>query len=472
MKGSVYKRCSCPVERNAKGERLACKLRHGSWTFIADAGRDPKTGKRRQHRGSGYATKTEAEAALAELVDSVGKGTVAHDERQTLATYLRVWLVEKERNGLRPTTARTYRDHIDGLIVPMLGHLRLRDLRPTHVEHLLREAAKPTADRRMGPASVRRVHATLRSALATAKRQRLVSFNAAVDVELPKVNRPRVQPWEPAELGKFLDHIAADRWAPLYELIAATGLRRGEAVGLRWSDVDLERRVLIVRQQIVALDGEQTPCPYCGEQHRGAVFGRPKTSSGEDRVVELDGGVVGVLLGHRLHQDAERTTWGDAYSDHGLVFAREDGTPIPPERVTKRFVTLVREAGLRPIRVHDLRHGSASLMLAAGVPMAVVSKRLGHSTIALTSDTYSHLLEGVGRDAAERAAALIPRAPKASPDDACDQSVTSQPLETTQDPQQIAGGPVFTAPPSGLEPETLRLTDPCGPSQADTDAHM
>src|ERR1700712_400452 len=132
-------------------------------------------------------------------------------------------------------------------------------------------------------------------------------------------------------------------------------------------------------------------------------------------------------MAHRLQQDAERATWGAVYSDHGLVFAREDGTPIAPERVTKRFAQLVRAAGLRPIRLHDLRHGQASLMLAAGVPMGVVSKRLGHSTITLTSDTYSHLLEGVGRDAAERAAALVPRAAKVSAEVPCDQSVTSGP---------------------------------------------
>jgi integrase len=151
-------------------------------------------------------------------------------------------------------------------------------------------------------------------------------------------------------------------------------------------------------------------------------------------------------MAHRLQQDSERATWGAAYSDHGLVFAREDGTPIAPQRVTKRFAQLVSAAGLRPIRLHDLRHGQASLMLAAGVPIAVVSKRLGHSTITLTSDTYSHMLQGVGRDAAERAAALVPLAPKASPMSACDQSVTSEAPETTQDPRANAGGPECAAP--------------------------
>lgn len=137
--------------------------------------------------------------------------------------------------------------------------------------------------------------------------------------------------------------------------------------------------MLTIRQQLVALSGETQPCPYCGAQHRGAVFGKPKTAAGEDRAVDLDGGAIGVLMAVRLHQDEERATWGGAYSEHGLVFAREDGTPIPPERITRRFIALVKSSGLRATRVHDLRHLQASLMLAAGVPMAVVSKRLGHS---------------------------------------------------------------------------------------------
>lgn len=139
-------------------------------------------------------------------------------------------------------------------------------------------------------------------------------------------------------------------------------------------------------------------------------------------------------MAHRLAQDAHRVEWGDAYSDHGLVFAREDGTPWPPTRLTKRFNELVRAAGLPKVNLHALRHGQASLMLAAGVPIAVVSKRLGHSTISLTSDTYSHLLEGVGRDAAERAAALVPRAPR-------DHSVTTSAPETDQGPRQDDEGP-------------------------------
>ncbi|MCU1690868.1 MAG: integrase family protein [Jatrophihabitantaceae bacterium] len=143
-----------------------------------------------------------------------------------------------------------------------------------------------------GPATVRRVHATVRS--ATAKRRRLITVNPAIDIELPQARVPEVMPWEAAELGTFLDAIAADELGPLFETVAATGCRRGEVAGMRWADVDLEARVWTVRQQLVALHGDQaTPCPYCGRPHKGATFGPTKTKSGADRVIESTGASSG-----------------------------------------------------------------------------------------------------------------------------------------------------------------------------------
>ncbi|MCU1591667.1 MAG: integrase family protein [Frankiales bacterium] len=455
MKGSVYKRCACEVQRNARGDRLACKKDHGSWYYVADV--PGLNGKRRQVKKGGYPTKTAAEQALTAVIDEANRGQVAHDDGQRVGDYLDAWLAGKIADGLRTNTAVGYRHHIDDFLRPHLGHLRLRDLKPSHVEHVLRViAAPPAKGRPLGPSTVRRVHATLRSALASAKRRRLINYNPAVDIDLPKVSRPKVRPWEAAELGAFLDSLRGHRLAPLFETIAATGLRRGEALGLRWDDVDLERMVIVVRQQLlqVADTAGVKPCPYCDVAHRQYAFGPPKTSSGEARIVELDSGTAGVLLEHSLRQAAERDAWGEAYSDHGVVFAREDGQPIPPDTVSKAFVGLSKAAGLRPVRLHDLRHGAASLRLAAGVDIAVVSKQLGHSTIALTVDTYSHMLDGVGRQAAEKAMALVPRAPR-------DQSVTSPARGSS--PREAADPLTCgdAAPPSGLEPETLRLTVAC-----------
>jgi integrase len=199
-----------------------------------------------------------------------------------------------------------------------------------------------------------------------------------------------VQPWAPAELGAFLDFVAGHRLGALFEVMGGTGLRRGEALGLRWSDIDIDGSRAVVRRQLVQLDATDAACPHCGGAHRGLAFGKPKTASGEARIVALDSGLLGTLVAHRLSQDMERAGWGQAYRHHGLVFAQENGTPIRPERVTKRFAELVKAAGLRPVRLHDLRHGQASLLLAVGVPLAVVSKRLGHSSLTITADTYLH----------------------------------------------------------------------------------
>ena len=142
-------------------------------------------------------------------------------------------------------------------------------------------------------------------------------------------------------------------------------------------------------------------------------FGAPKTRAGQRRV-DLDEGTIAVLRGVRRRQAEERLAWGPAYEDTGLVFTHEDGRGVHPEVITKTFRRLAQRAGVRVVRLHDLRHGSASLQLAAGVDLAVVSKRLGHSTLTLTSDTYSHLIGGVGRDAAERTRALVPRVGQAA----------------------------------------------------------
>ncbi|TFV86194.1 hypothetical protein E4P40_13245 [Blastococcus sp. CT_GayMR20] len=254
MKGSTFRRCGC---RDEAGRPLkACpdlsKRGHGSWYYRADVGRDG-TGKRREQRKGGFATKADADAALAAVLYSVSTGEHRHDGRLTLGAYLTSWLAAKEANGLlRRSTATGYRSHIDQDIVPKLGHVRLGDLRPEHVEQFLTDL---TAKGR-GATVVRRVHATLRSALADAKRKRLVTTNAAIDVELPTVNRAVPAPWSADELADFLDHAAGHRLGAIFEVLAFTGLRRGEACGLRWSDIDLDRGIVTIREALVVLPGD------------------------------------------------------------------------------------------------------------------------------------------------------------------------------------------------------------------------
>ena len=429
MKGSVFKRCPCGVT-GVNGKR-ACKTRHGSWYYVADLGRDSH-GKRLQQKKGGYDRQEDAQDALTALMARVKVGQYHHDERRKLGEYLAEWIDQKVGAGLRPTTERAYRHHIRDYLTPHLGHLRLRDIRPGHIAAMLRSVAAGDGTRPgPSPATLRRIRATLQSALATAVKDQLVTYNAAKLVEMPKVERFRVSPWEPAELGRFLDYVAGDRLGPLLEFMAMTGLRRGEALGLRWSDVDLNQGELYVRQQLVTV----------GHQLQ---FGKPKTSAGEDRRVTLGPQLVGTLLAHRLAQDQERAGWGEAYQDHGLVFTREDGTPVHPSSVTKRFRELAIAAGVRPVRLHDLRHGAASLMIAQGVNLSVVSKRLGHSSISITNDTYTHLLADADLGAATATEQAVPRsAPR-------DQVVTrgANPQDTVPSAEAVSAGQ------SGGPPET------------------
>ncbi len=221
-------------------------------------------------------------------------------------------------------------------------------------------------------------------------------WNPAAHVELPTAVRTTAVVWTPAQLATFLDLHADHRHYALFHLIAVAGLRRGEALGLRWADVDLDQRLIRVQQQLL-------------EAHGHLHFGPPKTSSGL-RTVPLDDVTVSVLGEHREQQDREaaRADVMQLWSDTGLVFTRHNGLCLRPDRITREFQGVVKEAGLPTIRLHDLRHTSASLALAAGVPLKVVSARLGHSSLSITADLYTHVIPAVAYDAADLIGGLVP----------------------------------------------------------------
>jgi integrase len=199
--------------------------------------------------------------------------------------------------------------------------------------------------------------------------------------------------WTAAELRAFLEGVAGDELYPLWLLLATTGMRRGEALGLRWTDVDLEAGRLAVRQTIVAVG-------------HAVEVSTPKTKRGR-RSVALDGATVATLRAHRKAQLETRMAWGAARVDKDLVFTRGDGEWLHPERVSKLFAQAIAAAELPSIRLHDLRHTHATLGLAAGVPAKVMSDRLGHATVAFTLDTYTHAVPALEEEAAETVARLV-----------------------------------------------------------------
>ena len=395
MRVPVHRVCSCRDDAGRKLGKRCPQLanpRHGTWQFVADL---PKVGKkRRQLRRGGYPTKAAALAALDDVRERIKQG-VKVDDQQTVAEYLDAWLASKVR--LRATTRWSY-EYAINLWKPRLGHIRLEHLRHEHIAvavgQLFAEAEE--RGRPITPSTVARFLAVLRSAMGTAVKTRRLPHNPAAHIELPEYEREEIRPWSAAETDRFLDAIQSERMAAFYELMLLEGPRRGELCGLRWADLDLGAGTMRIRHNRVEAAGR-------------VVENAPKTRAGE-RLVELGARSVEVLLGWRMRQEIERAELGPAWTDTGHVFTREDGLPLRPENVSREFKRLTAAAGLRPIRLHDLRHLSASLGIAAGVRPEIISKRLGHSSTRITTDLYGHLLEGVGRAASDAGAALIQRA--------------------------------------------------------------
>lgn len=346
--------------------------------------------KRRQWKVGGFKTKKEAEAHLASVLASLDKGTYVQPDRKTLEHYLvHQWLPSLT---VRATTKRSYEGHVRNYLIPHLGHLSLQKLSRTD----LRLAFSRISTQGEPPPSsttVRRIHATLRGALNAALVDDLILRNPAVGLKLAAPSRAEMEIWDAEAVGGFLRATATDRLHPLYHLLALTGMRRGEAMGLRWADVDFEGSRVSIRQQVI-------------QNGRSIDFGPPKTSRGK-RSVALDVRSLEVLRAVRARQAAEKLAWGPAYDDLDLVFAKENGASERPDHVSAHFALLVEKHGLPPVRLHDLRHSHASVLLGSGVPAKAVSERLGHSSITLTLDTYSHVLPALEEEAAVRAANAI-----------------------------------------------------------------
>ncbi len=377
------------------------------------------------------------------------------NRRALLGDWLDVWLTGKKK--ISDTTRARYASDIRLYLKPYLGHIPVEELRVADIAEmfdaiedyndLIREARsgndpalreKVKWRRVVNPPTLRNIRATLRHALAIAmKHERLIDFNPATVVELPPAARPRplvwtdervhawqtthhrhlaavrehaggkrinvieayigaprpspVMVWTPEQTTRFLQHATRHRLHPLFRLIALRGLRRGEACGIQNPSVDLKAGTVAICWQITQL----------GWNPRQS---KPKTDA-SDRIVDLDTETIKILRTHRAKQNRERLAAGLGESE--FFFTDENGDPLHPAHVTDQFQWLAYEAGLPPIRLHDLRHGAASLMLAAGNDIKIVQHTLGHVTSTFTRDTYTSVYPQLARKAAEDTAALV-----------------------------------------------------------------
>lgn len=311
--------------------------------------------------------------------------------KQTLEQYLGEWL--GSRRALRETTVRSYETHIRRYLVPYLGRIRLCDLQRSHIEAMYDQLLDPGHGAQLSTSTVVRVHATLMSALNAAVRSGLMAGNPAQLVELPQVDVPVQTVWSPTELMDFLGGIGDDACHVLYTLLGTRGLRRSEALGLRWCDVDVRVRRLRVVQQLSSYGGQIS-------------FGPPKSKAG-GRLVAFDQRLAELLSEQWRVQRSYAREHGWNQSDETLVFTTAGGGPLDPVWVTRHFDQLVRASGLPRIRLHDLRHTSASIGLASGESLLEVSRRLGHSSVAVTGDIYTQVSAETAQASADRFAAYV-----------------------------------------------------------------
>ena len=392
--------------------------RGSSWTYVVRV-RDPQTGRMKDAWVGGFATEREAKTARNAARTAADQGTAVAATRIGVNEYLEEWL-EASAARVRPTTLVSYTLHVRRYIVPAIGAGRLQQLTPAMIDKmnaaLLKsgrmprrepvEGEKPAPAQGLSPATVRRCGATLHKALGDAVRKKLIPYNPADAVDLPRVKAGGADGagdlpvWTRLQLDKFLTHVAGERLFPMWRLAAWTGMRRGEVAGITWRDVDTDAGTITVRRarvNVTSADVRES---------------KPKTARGRRRV-ELDEETRVALADWRERHDAERKAWPGVWPGDDLVFTLEDGSGLRPDYLSRTFRARAARAGLPVIRFHDLRHTHATLLLAAGVPVKVVSERLGHSTVAFTMDVYQHVLPGQQREAVQALADAAPaRAPR------------------------------------------------------------
>src|SRR5215204_1218008 len=319
---------------------------------------------------------------LAKALSQRADGLVFDAGAMTVGEYLDRWLADV-RGTVRKSTHEGYEYAIEPHIKPALGRIKLKDLNPAQIRWFYRDRL----DSGLSPATVHKQHVVLHKALKAAVADDLIPRNAAAGLKLPRITREEIAPLTEEESRRLLEAARGDRLEALYVLALNTGMRQGELLALKWEDVDLDRGRLQVRRTLRHAD-------------KAFVLGEPKTKNSR-RTIRLTKGTASALQAHLSRQLEEMEEMGSLYQPGGLIFATGAGTIINPSNLRNRsFGPLLKRAGLPQIRFHDLRHTCATLLLSKNVNPKVVSEMLGHATIAITLDTYSHVLPNMQNEAA------------------------------------------------------------------------
>jgi integrase len=358
-----------------------------TWLVRIFMGRDAK-GKQIFHHKTIHGTKKDAEQYRNKVVREKDLGVFVEPAALAVDEYLDKWLQTAARPRLRERTFVDYSEVLKRYVRPTVGAKRLCDVRPLDIQNIYTEML----ERGLSARSVRYTHAVFSSALKQAVKWNMLTQNPAEQVELPRATRKEMQSLTAEDAGRFLLEARKDRLSALFAMALATGMRPEEYLALQWKDVDLETRIVTVQRALV-----------WNRKGGGWTFTAPKTARSR-RNIPLPESLAQALTAHRRRQSEARLKAGTGYQKYDLVFATRDGTPIMPRNLLSRhFKPILKRAKLpHSVRLYDLRHTCASLLLAANEHPKIVSERLGHASIVLTLDTYSHVLPSMQQAATDK----------------------------------------------------------------------
>ena len=378
------------------------RKRGKTWVIVYDIDRDPTTGKRRQKWEGGFRTRKQADARLAEVQHSLNSGAYIVPTKMTFGQLLERWLTDYVASNVAPSTSAVYEQHCAKHIIPALGSIQLKLLNPQHLQRYYTAKLKNgrlDGSGALNARTVRHHHTTIHTALESAVKWDLVIRNVADSVHPPKYEQKEMTVLTPEDLSRVLEAAKSTPYYHFYYLAAYTGARRGELLALRWKNVSLVDGTISINNSVTHIRGQ-------------VIYKRPKTAKSR-RLIDLPQSATNVLGELFDEKNRGMSTMGVELTPEDLVFSNATGEPIHPDTVTHEWPKLMKRLGLKRIRLQDLRHTHASILLTR-TTSKTIAERLGHSSVQITLDTYSHLLPGIREEAAKAFDDALGTSPKDS----------------------------------------------------------
>lgn len=362
------------------------KKRGNTWTYTVDTGRDPLTGKRRQKTKGGFARQKDAQAALRKLLVEIDENGYVEPSKEIFSSYLKNWFTSHYQKRIKDTTESNRKYLMDKHLIEEnpFANKELSKITTEDIDSFY----NLKLDEGYSTSYIRKMHQMLHQAFNQAVKWKKISNNPVINADPPSVKKEEMTIWSFEEIDTFLQHCKEERHYLTFLLALYTGMRRGEVLGLKWTDVDFTNKTIRVERSLAHVP------------NKGYILTTPKTKNSK-RYVPIPNIVLNELLRHQEIQEGWKNRFGDQYQDQDLIICTETGTIQDPRNVLRVMKRLITNSNVTPIRFHDIRHTHASILISEGVDIVKVAHRLGHANPKITLETYAHLIPNVDNELAD-----------------------------------------------------------------------